>query len=211
MVEKKSVYNYNNSLIVVFTVLLVFSVIMIAVGNNQLREQITGFAGTTVSTVSNVTISSYLSIDMSANLTAGILFGTVSTLPSINVNATHNYDSGPNPPNESSFNLNVSTDSNSPVDFCIKSNDDLYDSTGGNRIGITNETYANSSTTNFTLPLITNEKSINTTYLKSSVNVAQGANAYYRFFLDVPAATAAATYNNTVMFKGVTNGSVCGT
>jgi hypothetical protein len=207
MVEKKKVFNDNN-LILVFGAMLLFSLLMIFVENSLVREKITGY-DTQVNTVSNVTIQNYLSIDMSDNLTDGITFGTVATLPAINVNATHNFDAQGAVVNQSSFYVNVSTDSNTPVDFCIKANDSLVES-GGNVIGITNETYANNSLTNLTLPSSIAEEPITTTYDKATTNILQGGAEFYRFYLDVPAATAAGSYQNLIYFKGVTNGSVCG-
>ncbi|MEM0465413.1 MAG: hypothetical protein QXW97_01780 [Candidatus Pacearchaeota archaeon] len=206
---KKERYFKENILIIVFSILFGFSLLMIFIQEISLQETITGHA-TEIYTVSNVSISSFLSIDMSPNLTAGILFGTVSNLPATNVNATHNYDSGESPPNQSSMFLNVSLDSNTAVDFCIKANDDLVDSVGGNRIGIDNETYSNSSVNNLTFPSLSNEKSINHSYVKSAINVEKGDNVYFRFWLDIPAATPAGSYNNTIYFKGVQNGSSCG-
>lgn len=207
MGEKRKVLN-ENSLLIVFGVLFLFSLTMIFIESTSVGEKITAYA-TAVDTVSNVTIQSFLSIDMSANLTDGIVFGTVSNLPAVSVNATHNFDSG-GATNGSSFFLNVSLDSNTPVDFCIKANSSLYDASGGNYIGITNETYSNSSASNITHPSASNETPITTTYAKATTQVYQGNSTFYRFYLDVPAATPAATYENSIYFKGVTNGTACG-
>lgn len=207
MGEKRKVFN-DNSLLMVFGALFMFSLMMMFLEGTGVGEKITGY-DTSVDTISNVTIQSFLSIDMSANLSDGIVFSTVSSLPATNVNATHNYDADASP-NRSSFFLNVSVDSNTPVDFCIKANVSLYDPTGGNYIGITNETYSNSSSNNITNPKVSDETPITTTYAKATTQVYQGNSTFYRFYLDVPAATPAGTYENSIYFKGVTNGTACG-
>jgi len=183
-----------------FIALFIFSVAMLIVGDYQ----VTGHA-TSGSTVSNVTISTYLSISMSQNLQQGILFGNVDTLPATNVNATHNYDGAAS---TSTMNITVSPDSNVNVDFCTMANAALQTS-GGDIIGLGNESYANSTTTNNTIPLVTNEVSLTTGYIKSGFNVSRGGNNYYRFWLDVPATQATGTYNNTVSFEGVSSGGSC--
>src|SRR3989338_3120584 len=47
------------------------------------------------------------------------------------------------------------------------------------------------------------QKEINTSYVKGESNIFPGNSNYYRFWLDIPAAQAAGTYNNTVTFKAV--------
>ncbi|MBM3234642.1 hypothetical protein FJZ19_06135 [Candidatus Pacearchaeota archaeon] len=192
----------ENKLLAVFSLIFIFSIIMIF----DQQSGITGYA-TTGTTVSNVTISSYLAIAMSTNLQAGILFGTVDALPATDLNASHNYDGASS---ASTMFINVSTDSNAAVDFCIQANAALTDSVGGNIIGIGNETYLNSTITNSTLPgLSTSSALLTTSYAKAGINIGQGNVSYYRFWLDVPVATSPATYNNSIMFKGVTTGSSC--
>jgi len=105
---------------------------------------------------------------------------------------------------------NVSTDSNVNVDFCIKANSDLHDVIGANFIGIGNETYINDTTNNQTLPgPSTTSVGLTTAYVRASVANIPGAVTYYRFWLDIPAATPAADYNNTVSFKGVEATTTC--
>jgi hypothetical protein len=193
------------SIIVVFTAVFLFSIIMLLIQNSQ-TEKITGHA-TTGTTVSNVTIAKYLSIAMSTNLSAGILFGSIDTLPAINQNATHNYDGGSS---GSTMYLNISTDSNTAVDFCIKADADLYDNTGGNTLGAGNESYSNSTSTNVSNPNVGNEVSLTTSYVWAG-NQTKGNNIYYRLWLDIPAGTASGTYNNTITFKAVeaNGGSGC--
>ena len=104
--------------------------------------------------------------------------------------------------------INVSADSNTNVDFCIKA--DALNTSTGDEIGLGNETYsANTSDTNLTLPGLGAETSLTTSYVESSTNVSTGGEDYFRFWLDVPVATASGTYNNTVSFKGVEAGTDC--
>ena len=192
----------EEKLIAVFGAVFIFSIIMIFAQQGKL----TGYA-TSGSTISNVTITSFLSIDMSSNLILGIQFGNVSDLPAPDVNASHNYDGGSS---ASTMFINVSTDSNTAVDFCSKANAALTDSIGGTFIDLGNETYGNSTTTDATTPLVTLQTALTTSYVKAGANVGKGNVTYYRFWLDVPVATAPATYNNSVWFKGVVVGNPCG-
>lgn len=208
MVEKE--VKKLDVLIAVFIVVFLVSIFMIVLEESNVNKKITGFA-TEISTVSNVTIQSFLSIDMSLNLTEGIQYGTISTLPATNINSTHNYDNQGGVDNLSSMFINVSTDSNTAVDICLKADDDLNDTSGGNIIGITNMTYANNTINNLTLPNIIKENSLAlNTYEKGTVNLPKGNSSFYRFWLDVPASTIAGSYNNSIYFKGVSNGSACG-
>ena len=170
---------------------------------------ITGHA-TSQSTVSNVTIQYYLSISLCSNLSSGIWFGDVSSLPATDLNGSHNYDNTYPTLNGSTYCVNISTDGNSAVDVCIKADDHLR-SPANDVIGLNNETYSNFTwTTNMTHPLLGSQSSITTSYAKSSVNVGVGNWSYYRFWLDIPVAQPSGTYNNTVSFKGVTTSSACG-
>ena len=80
--------------------------------------QLFGYA-TTGTAVSNVTISKYLSIDMSTNLSSGISFGNISALPAVNLNASNNYDFD-TADTQTSMVVNLSTDSNINIDLCIE-------------------------------------------------------------------------------------------
>ena len=187
-------------IIAIFSFLFIFSIAMISFQ----KVGITGYA-TEGQAVSNVTITSYLSIEMSTNLTEGILFGEVTELPATNINASHNYDGDSS---GSTMYLEVSTDSNTNVDFCIRANDNLT-SSGLDTIGVGNQTYSNSTTTDAGTPSLTNELSLTTSYAKSGINIDRGGKLYHRFWLDIPAAQPAGTYNNTVHFKGVNTGGSC--
>jgi len=187
-------------LLLVFGIILIFSIAMLFIGNSKLTGHVTSG-----STVSNVTIVSYLSIAMSTNLQSGILFGSVDTLPALNVSASHNYDGASS---ASTFFINVSTDSNTAVDFCIKANAGMKNA-GSDVIGIGNETYSNATSSSSTVPVIANNVSLTTSNVKSGINIAAGTPNYYRYWLNIPAAQATGTYNNSVSFEGVATGGSC--
>lgn len=186
-------------LLFVFGIALLFSIVMLSLQYSRL----TGHAVST--TVSNVSIVGYAAISMSTNLTHGVQFGTISTLPVTDANASHNYDGVLS---MSSMFMNVSTDSNAAVDFCVKANSDLRDA-GGDTLSINNETYSNSTITNLTYPLVASQVPLTTSYVDAGEATAVGATIYYRFWLDVPVAQPIGTYNNTVSIEGVTTGAAC--
>jgi hypothetical protein len=168
------------------------------------KAVVTGHA-TESTTTSNVTIQKYLSITFCANLTAGISFGDVSTLPATNLNGTHNYD---DIGTGTTYCVNVSDDGNTAIDFCSKADWGL-NTTSGDIIGLDNETYSNYTSSNATVPDLTDEISLTTSYVKSGNAIAVGAQNFYRFWLDIPAAQPSGDYNNTVYFKGVSTAIAC--
>lgn len=156
-------------------------------------------------TSSEVTIQTYLAMQMSSNLTAGIIFGNVAVLPMINVNATENYNGTSS---STLYFINVSSDSNTAVDFCLKANGGMFNP-GLDEIGLGNETFStNTTTSNASLPSLT-ETAMTTSFVKNANNIPVGGVNYYRFWLDIPAGQATGTYNNSVSFKGVTSGNSC--
>jgi hypothetical protein len=199
----------ENWIVLVFGFLFLLSVILLF---NQ-GAKTTGYA-TQQTTASNVTINVYFAIDLSTNLSDGIRFGNISSLPATNQNATHNYDGlnttvgGATANQSTSMWVNVSTDSNTNVDLCVSANDNLKTS-GGDQILVGNETYYNHTATNVTHPSLGQEVAMTTTATKAGPNVSIGSNHYYRFWLDVPAGTASGTFNNTITFKGVATGGSC--
>lgn len=155
------------------------------------------------STYSNVSIQKYLAISFSDNLSQGIDFGDVEVLPTENQSAIANGNSS-----GTEYYIIVSPDSNTPVDFCVMSNGDLSNGVG-DVIALGNESYAVDSTTDALVPALADEVPFTSTYVKSISAIAAGSNAYYRFWLDIPAAQPSGDYDNTVAFKGVTNGQNC--
>lgn len=182
--------------------ILVFSIVMITVEN---FNSITGYA-TTQATKSNVSISKYLSISVSNNLTTAIDFGTVAVLPQTDINASHNNDSSGG---GTTYWINTSTDGNTNVDFCIGANDNM--TSGADILRLGNETYANATSTATNVPSPVNQLALsNVAYVKSGENVTKGNANYYRFWLDIPATQASGDYNNTVYFKAVATAVACG-
>lgn len=149
-------------------------------------------------TESSATVSEYLAIDMSTNLTSGILFGNVDPATTNN-NATGNNMSG-----DSQYYITISGDSNINVDLCIKANASM--SSGLSSIELGNYTWDNSTVaSNPALP----GTAIETDYALSGEGITPGSNNYYRFWLDIPSTQSAGTYANTVSFKAVKTGEAC--
>ncbi|MCA9487826.1 MAG: hypothetical protein KC516_02585 [Nanoarchaeota archaeon] len=196
---------------IVLIIVIVACLILLVIQNTDAKtgKSILSFTGhaTESSTVSNVTIQKYLSVALCDNLSEGIYFGNVTTLPVTDQNGTHNYDGAAS---ASTYCVNVSTDSNTPVDFCIGANDDLTNA-ALDTIGLDNETYYNSTSTDLNNPSSGSQVSLTTSYAKSGENIAAGSVNWYRFWLDIPAAQASGDYNNSIYFKGVQTTLNCGT
>ncbi len=201
---------------VLLIIILIASLIMLILENipavtgnapaNVKKTPLTGYA-TEGSTWSNVSISYYLAIQMNANLSSGIDFGNVISLPAWNINASGNN----NGTDMSNFTINVSTDSNTAVDFCIRATEALKDRTGNlATIGLGNETYSGNVTfTNISYPAMASEAALTTGYVEAASPIPIGNSTYWRFWLDIPAGQAAGNYNNTVWFKGITTSTSC--
>jgi hypothetical protein len=181
-------------------VIIVVSISLIVIENFTTLHAKVSFT----ETPSNVSISKSFSIEFSPELSEGILFGEINFLPAENVNASHNYDGEDN---ASTLYINVSEDGNTPVDFCIRGLSNLINA-GGDEIGLANETYSYSNSSNFTHPTF-NEIPLAPIYFKSGENIPLGGTNYWRFWLDVPAGQPSGTYNNTVYFKAVQAGENC--
>ncbi len=186
---------------VILIAVLVLSLVFLFFEN---VNAITGHA-TEGSTTSNVTIEKYLAINFCTNLSEGIYFGSVDTLPANNINATHDYDGASS---ATTYCTIVSADSNTNIDFCTKANAGLT-SLALEVIGLGNETYSNATTTSVTVPELANQVSMTTSYVKSGNSIAPAGYNYYRFWLDISAAQPSGDYNNSVSFKGVTTGLSC--
>lgn len=177
--------------------------VILLVVSGYLLSGINVLAVSEQTTPSNVTVSAYVAIALSTNWTA-IEFGNVNPGTNDN-NASHNYDGGNVSNANTTYWVTVSTDSNLNADLCIKDNWAL-NTTGGNVIGNTNYTYSN-NTNDTVLPLP--GTAVTTSHVQAGYSVAPGGKDYFRFWLDIPTAQAAGTYNNTVYIKGVSTGSSC--
>jgi hypothetical protein len=192
---KNSFYNiFLISLIFICLILIIFQNSFLYTGNV-----------TQDSAVANVSINKYLSISFSSNLSEGIYFGTIYSLPSIDTNASRNYVE---PTNITHYYINVSNDSNTLVDFCIKASGDMLNS-ASDAIGLANETYSNSISTNSSVPLQSSKVSLTTSYTKSGEEIMVGGINYYRFWLSIPSGQPSGDYNNTLSFKAIESGASC--
>jgi len=187
--------SFNKKLDFLLTLLVVLSASLLLFEGLPL----TGYV-TESSTISNVTIAKYLAISLGTNLSEGIQFGNVDALPATNINATHNYDESSN---GTTYTIDVSSDGNTPVDFCIRADSGLT-SPDADVIGIDNETYSTYDSTNSTHPLLSGETAMTDSYvLAPTTGIGTGSSLYWRFWLDIPASQPSGDYNNTVYFKGV--------
>ena len=181
----------ENILIWLSVGVFVFSIIMLVSG-----IFITGY-DTQVSTTSNVTISTYYAIEASTNLSAGILFGSVTSAAADNLNATGNYGGS----SLTQYNITVHQSSNTNVSFNISANAGLT-SSGEDVIGLGNETYANATTNSASVPGVANQVALTTGQVNAGNNIGVGNTNYYRFWLDIPEGQATGSYNNTITFTG---------
>ena len=158
------------------------------------------------STQSNVSIFKSIAISFSTNLSNGIIFPDVHFLPSYNTSASHNFDSNLN---GTGYYISISPDSNTQVSLCLKASGGM-NTTGGDVIGLGNETYATyPDITNSSLPSINSKLPMNTTYYNYQSTISPGSTDYMRFWLDVPAGQASGSYSNLVYFKAVSIGNLC--
>ena len=199
--QKKSVYT------IVLTIILVAALAMLFFENvNAITGHVTSITGhaSQASSISNVTIQAYFSVQWSNELDTAIVFEDVLTLPVTDQNARENYGGAAN---ETLYWARVHEDSNRKVDFCLKASGDL-NNTADDRIGLGNETYAtNVTSTDLNNPNVTLQIPMTTVYNKSATNIDAGETNYYRFWLDIPAAQPPGVYTNDVDFRGVAAGT----
>ena len=175
-----------------FIILLAFSALMIFIENDFFTGQVSQD-----STISEVTISQYFSISLSSSLSSGIDFGTQNSTAATNLNATDNYNGS----SQTEYFITVSSDSNTPVDFTIWADGPLNTS-DSDEIGLGNESYHNSTTNTIGSPAVGSAVDLTTSPVPAGDNIAAGSKVFYRFWLDIPAATPVGTYNNTINFQG---------
>ncbi len=182
----------KNYIIGIFALVFLCSIVLLFIENSS----ITGHA--IESTVSSVTIQQYYAISMSGNLSDGIGFGTSNSTASTDINATANHlDS-----DGSAYYMEVSSDSNSPVTFTVEA-DGPMNTSGGEEIGLGNESYYHAASTDLAIPAVASAISFTTSPQAAGTSVGVGDKVYYRFWLDIPAAVAVGTYNNTISVTGV--------
>lgn len=192
-------------IIVLFCVLAILAVGLLAISNTV--QSPTG-AATTQTTTSRVAISYYFAISLSTNLSTGIDFGNITTLPATNLNASHNYDGNGN--STTSFWVLESNDSNVNIDLCHRAQGPLT-TAGNDTIGLGNYTWSDSLTnTNSSPSGPPGTNTFTTSFAKANnVNIAPNGKGYYRYWLNIPVGQPAGTYNNTVEYKAVYTGASC--
>ncbi|MEM0465412.1 MAG: right-handed parallel beta-helix repeat-containing protein, partial [Candidatus Pacearchaeota archaeon] len=140
------------------------------------------------------------SLELSQSLSEQINWSIIS-LPIYNQSAYGNNDSGDG---ISTYYVNISTEGGK-VDLYIKANDDLINS-GGDRIGIGNETFSYNMTNSSVPSSIKYRLTKNFSDNKIGDGLSNGDSVYFKFFLSAPAGQPAGYYNNTIMFKLVSHG-----
>jgi len=187
----------NIVLVFLFGVLLVTLIGLFA----SIKVAKTGHAGDMRTTPSQVKIKAFVAIAMSDNLSQGIDFGEVETLP-VFLNGTANY----NGTDQSGYYISVSKDSNKRADFCL--NASRLDTDTGEEIGLGNYTWSNSSVTDITSPSLNNRVAFTETPVKGAFDVDKGTDQYFRFWLNITDAQPG-LYNNSVSFIAVPTGTSC--
>ncbi len=169
-------------------------------------SQITGFQTQTKIFSSNVSIKEFFAISTSGNLSDGIEFGEVN--PGMNdVNATDDYNEADL--TNSSMSIDVSSDSNVHVDFCIMANANLGTGTGP-EITLGNYTFTTDTVNNVSNPRPPDFSTILTTdFQKETTNLGSAQSNFYRFYLDIPQGQEAGVYNNTVLIRVVRATNPC--
>jgi hypothetical protein len=188
---KKQFGTYN----VVLVIVLVVALGLLAFNGAITGNVVEGTSG------SEVIVEKYLSIAFSTELANGINFGTVNVLPSSGVEADQNAAGV-----GSNYHIDVSSDGNTAVDFCVQA-DKALTSVNADTIPMANEKMGFSKVAD--APTYATSTSLATTWAKTELSVVTNSSAYYRFWLDVDAATPAGSYNNTLTFKGVVAGDTC--
>ena len=146
-------------------------------------------------TSSDANVSYYVAIGMSTELMNGIHFGNVEPDSTEN-NASQNFNAS----SMTEYWIAVSPDGNTAVNISIKDNAVLTSSL--DTIPNTGYYYNASETNDGDNPFVAST-AMTTSYVQAIADVSNGTNAYFRFWLDVPASTAAGNYNNTVFFQAV--------
>ncbi len=147
-----------------------------------------------VNTSSSATVSYYVAIGMSTDMTVGINFGSLEPMTSNN-NASNNTANGGN----TTYYISISSDSNTNVNISIK--DDAPLTNGAYTIPNANYTW-DSAVNNASAPALAGT-ALTTNYVLTNSSVVPGDSVYYRFWLDIPTSQQPGTYTNTIYFQGV--------
>jgi hypothetical protein len=133
-----------------------------------------------------------------SNTLAGGVFWNISTLPTIDANATGNNNTGP-----TEYYVRVFTNGTN-ADVYMRANANL--TSGLNTINLSNERFS-LNLTDSTVPFNT-KYSITTNFTNNKIgfSLVDNSTIFLKFFLNVSGGQAAGTYNNTVEFKAVQTG-----
>jgi len=206
LVGKFSMIGYKGALAGIFLFLLAVFMVSFSFLVNVTNSAETSSSEQQVP--SNISITKQVAISLSANLSAGVLFGSQD--PGQNdINATGNF--GGAGLNLTQYNVSIDSTTNTPIDICIKDNAPLTN--GSNTIPNAGYRWDSDTVNNATLPNITDGGTfaLDTTYDNTN-KVASGVSSgvyHLRFQLDVPSGQAAGLYNNTIFFKGTDNTTAC--
>ncbi|UCD07695.1 MAG: right-handed parallel beta-helix repeat-containing protein, partial [Candidatus Aenigmatarchaeota archaeon] len=137
-------------------------------------------------------------VSMSNKLSEGVNW-TISIVPITNESAGGNNGSG-----ITEYHVEVSAEGTN-VDLYIKADDDLKTS-GGDVLGLGNETYSYNQTNNTVPSDLKFQLTLQYADNQIGDNLPNGTKVYLKFFLSAPASQPAGTYNNTVMVKAVPYG-----
>lgn len=153
-------------------------------------------------TSSSATVNVWVEISLSANLSSGILFGSVNPNTNDN-NASGNFNGS----SETQYNVTAGSANNVNIDLCIKDSAAL--TKGGSTIPNTGYTYNFSATNDASNPLLPGT-AITTTYATTQhTNISANTASQARFWIDVPASQGAGAYSNTVYIEGIETGGAC--
>jgi len=201
-IERKEIKNASLAKAFILSAMMIMAVSVPFV----LDAGITGFATSQSSgTTATAEIVYYYALAESSDFSGGINFGTL-THNTQNNNASSNYeDSG------TGYALNLSTDSNTDVSICVKSNTDLKIHTSPSTlIGIGNMTFNASITNTSSAPSFSARTEMNTSAFRNAThNLGAGNATFFRFWLTVPDGAVPGDYNNTATFKAVRTGNDC--
>ncbi|MBI4362910.1 MAG: hypothetical protein HY558_07020 [Euryarchaeota archaeon] len=164
--------------------------------------------------VSNLSISASIAIGLSSNLSQGIRFGSLSPgVSNQSAAAPDGTDGNTNQSGQTGLWVNVSS-SGPAIDLCLGANRSLRDDSLAREINNTrNYTLAfHNSTNNLTLPgpMDRHEMPLALTNFSETGSLSSGSRVFLRFWLDVPDNQPAGAYTSNVTFRGVLQGSPCG-
>lgn len=187
------------------TFVVVALMIVAALAGIPIQPQITGLASDSGGFQSEANITAYFAVAMSGNMSDGISYGTISADTNSN-NATDNYNDGSS---GSTMYMAVSSDSNVPVDLCVKADGNLTSTDSEVDLNLANMVWDSDTSTDADTPSLASAVAMTNSYANTETNVAGGSNAYHRFWLTVPIGQPGGTYNNTVSFGSVQTGQSC--